>query len=123
MATNRKNAVFYQKARRKLLKINRSCCYCGCKLSNRTATLEHIIPVQRGGPNHIDNLDVACENCNTKYGKLYELCDWMYFAMVHGFTIRNSTLGKLRRTYNYCIENQARVQNPILINFPMELLQ
>lgn len=47
------------------------CYYCGCKLSRKpkfpnSATVDHVIPLSRGGSNSPDNLVVACMDCNHK---------------------------------------------------------
>jgi len=51
-----------------LEKFNRKCCYCGKE--NIPLQIEHIIPKSRGGTNRIDNLCLACEECNDKKDKL-----------------------------------------------------
>jgi len=45
------------------------CCYCGVRLNETachpaSATLEHVVPVSRGGLDHEHNLVVACLDCN-----------------------------------------------------------
>lgn len=54
-----------------------SCCWCGMRLRlpgtnpvnfGREATLEHLRPRRLGGGDHVENLAVACEECNTKRG-------------------------------------------------------
>lgn len=46
----------------------RSCFYCGGKLTHKSATVEHLCPVAHGGPNHMANLALACEQCNKMAG-------------------------------------------------------
>ena len=46
------------------------CLYCGRKTDYRTATIEHIVPLTSGGPDHPANTTLACQNCNTKAGHL-----------------------------------------------------
>ena len=41
----------------------RVCKTCG---TNRILTLDHIIPVSRGGVDHVENLQVLCRSCNSK---------------------------------------------------------
>jgi len=57
-----------RKERRRLLKEDAHCHWCGCELTVETATLEHIIPLDRGGTNRRDNLTLACADCNHKRG-------------------------------------------------------
>lgn len=40
----------------------------GGKLSDDTLTIDHIIPVSRGGKNTIDNFRLTCLKCNSKRG-------------------------------------------------------
>ena len=40
------------------------CACCGCKLTTKTLTVEHIIPISRGGKNDMENLTALCETCN-----------------------------------------------------------
>lgn len=49
------------------------CRYCGEQLHATTATLDHIIPVSRGGTNDAENLASACLVCNSiKSGRTIE---------------------------------------------------
>ncbi|MBT7410501.1 MAG: HNH endonuclease [Methylococcales bacterium] len=43
------------------------CCYCGTKIDDQIATLDHVIPKSRGGGNGIDNLVVSCKLCNNSF--------------------------------------------------------
>ncbi len=42
---------------------NHTCQYCG---SNRHLTLDHVMPVSRGGQHKWDNVVTACEKCNQR---------------------------------------------------------
>lgn len=44
------------------------CQYCATKLTNKTATLDHIIPRSRGGKTSWENVVCACGPCNRKKG-------------------------------------------------------
>jgi hypothetical protein len=49
------------------------CHYCGEPLTKTTASLDHVVPVSRGGGNSADNLVAACMVCNAiKSGRTYE---------------------------------------------------
>ena len=39
------------------------CVYCATRLDQRTATLDHVVPLARGGANDPGNLVVACAPC------------------------------------------------------------
>lgn len=50
-----------------------SCRYCGDAVTMETATLDHVVPVSRGGTDDPDNLAAACLMCNSvKSGRTYE---------------------------------------------------
>ncbi len=49
-----------------LEKFDRKCMYCGKE--NVSLEIEHIIPKSRGGSNRIDNLGIACHECNQAKG-------------------------------------------------------
>ena len=40
------------------------CFYCGKYLSRKESTLDHKLPLSRGGKSDIDNFCVACASCN-----------------------------------------------------------
>ena len=52
---------------------NHRCCWCYClttdeRNKNNSSTLEHVLPVSKGGKNHPDNFAMACYECNNKRG-------------------------------------------------------
>jgi len=49
-----------------LEKFGRKCCYCGKE--NVPLEVEHIIPKSRGGTDRVDNLCLACHDCNQRKG-------------------------------------------------------
>jgi len=50
----------------KLEEYNYRCAYCGCELNSDTVTIDHQIPLSRGGTNYIENIAPACKICNCK---------------------------------------------------------
>ncbi len=42
------------------------CYYCQCTLSTDTVSMDHIVPVSRGGFSQRGNVVPACKPCNTK---------------------------------------------------------
>lgn len=50
--------------RGRLLSKNPHCRYCGQKLKPKTATLDHVLPLSRGGSDDPENLVLACHPCN-----------------------------------------------------------
>lgn len=45
-----------------------NCCYCGCDVTRRDATLDHVVPVSRGGKTEWTNIVTACGPCNFRKG-------------------------------------------------------
>jgi hypothetical protein len=55
--------------RRQLFKKNGNLCHwCKCRLSLRTSTVEHVIPLARGGLDNANNRVLACGPCNHRRG-------------------------------------------------------
>ena len=46
----------------------RRCVYCASPLTSDSATLDHVIPVSRGGGHAPGNLVIACQACNQLKG-------------------------------------------------------
>lgn len=42
----------------------KTCYWCNTKLTIRTATLDHFIPISKGGPDKFENTVGACAKCN-----------------------------------------------------------
>lgn len=51
-----------------LFELCRSCQYCGVLLSEDRATLDHLLPLSRGGTNKWSNLILSCKPCNSEKG-------------------------------------------------------
>jgi len=52
------------------------CYYCEKRFHSNEAQIDHIVPLDKGGPHSIENLCVACPKCNTtKRTKLIQ--DWL----------------------------------------------
>lgn len=45
-----------------------SCAYCGCHLTSDTATIEHVVPLAKAGSDSMDNMILACFECNQNMG-------------------------------------------------------
>ncbi len=54
--------------KKKLLKRSTVCHWCGEPLTEQTATVDHVVPLKRGGLNNLNNMVLACEPCNSKRG-------------------------------------------------------
>lgn len=55
--------------KKRLWNTNPYCHYCGVELAENESTLDHLIPLARGGSNSLQNLVLACQPCNTWKGK------------------------------------------------------
>jgi ribonuclease HI len=68
------NSLSFEKSKRKnfkqcktqLFQSIKSCFWCNVELSLETATIEHKIPLSKGGSNRNDNLTLACFECNSQ---------------------------------------------------------
>ena len=58
------------------------CACCGRKLTTKTLTVEHIIPISRGGTNDMVNLTALCETCNKDKSNLLYLPRSFYMALI-----------------------------------------
>jgi hypothetical protein len=59
---------YYRSVKTQLLKSDPHCWICKCGLTRKTATIDHVIPLDKGGSNGQDNLRIACESCNKTKG-------------------------------------------------------
>lgn len=44
------------------------CQYCDLKLTRATATLDHVVPISKGGKTTFDNVVTSCQPCNSSKG-------------------------------------------------------
>lgn len=58
----------YRKEKEKLLLKSSACHWCGVELTIDTATLDHKVPLSRGGLNNFNNYVLACFCCNQRRG-------------------------------------------------------
>jgi 5-methylcytosine-specific restriction endonuclease McrA len=61
------------------------CCYCRRPMirdvksnDSRRVTIEHLRRICDGGTNHLDNLALACQDCNVRRGST----DWLTYASI-----------------------------------------
>lgn len=54
------------------------CYYCGVELNRKTATMDHILPISRGGKTTKGNIALCCKDCNSKK-KYYTPVEWQFF--------------------------------------------
>lgn len=53
------------------------CVYCGKK---KKLTIDHVVPIDRGGTNDMDNLVPACKSCNSRKNTK-SLLSWLYYLL------------------------------------------
>jgi 5-methylcytosine-specific restriction endonuclease McrA len=58
----------YRKEKRILGWSTRVCHWCGDPMESGKRTLDHVIPLSRGGRDVIENMVLACKQCNTERG-------------------------------------------------------
>lgn len=57
----------YRKYRKRLIEQGKDACHwCGIKLTLDTSTMDHVIPLSRGGLDHECNRVLSCEPCNSE---------------------------------------------------------
>lgn len=71
----------YRRVKRRLLRMSSFCYWCRKPLDSTLATIDHIIPLSKGGTNGMDNFVLACKDCNhnrrndmperTEWGKMH----------------------------------------------------
>lgn len=61
------NKEFEVLVRNKLKQQGYKCIYCGVDIKE-TYSIDHIVPLSKGGTNEIDNIDLVCKPCNTRKG-------------------------------------------------------
>ncbi len=54
------------------------CHYCGCKAAPGELTMDHIVPIARGGRSTKGNVATACKNCNNKKKQLLPM-EWQEY--------------------------------------------
>jgi len=54
--------------RRQLFDAHPFCVYCNCELQWESSTVDHVVPLSKGGTHDLENLVLACELCNSRKG-------------------------------------------------------
>lgn len=71
----------YEERKTALKRSGGICACCGKKLTTKTMTMDHIIPISRGGTNEPENLIALCEDCNKQKGNMLYMPIGYYKAM------------------------------------------
>lgn len=54
--------------RRLLVRQKNACAVCRCDIGKKKHTVDHIVPLARGGSNAIENIQLLCATCNKQKG-------------------------------------------------------
>lgn len=102
--------LFTHEERTQILKSTKGiCAHCGKKLTTKTMTIEHIIPIMRGGTNDIENLTALCSECNTMKDNLIYLPRSFYLALVGTGQLRNME-ARVREWYQTYMTEELDIQ-------------
>jgi 5-methylcytosine-specific restriction endonuclease McrA len=81
------------------------CQYCGCKLTVKDLTFEHVHPASKGGKTTWDNIVAACGECNSKKGDQLPKGPWA--PRQPPYTPTMWELIKLRKQYPIYLEDES----------------
>lgn len=59
------------------------CHYCGCKVAPKALTLDHVVPVIRGGRSTRGNCVPCCKECNNQKKHMLPV-EWQAYLERHG---------------------------------------
>lgn len=79
-----------------LKRYNYHCGYCGAKITNETANIDHIVPWIKGGTTRPKNLVPVCGDCNKRKGNRI-VFEFIEPALVHNPKLRHRIVGIERR--------------------------
>lgn len=71
---------------------NGICYYCGSKVGPQNLTMDHIVPLSRGGRSSKGNIVPACKECNNKKKWMLPL-EWDYYLQ----KLRSNRSGSIDR--------------------------
>lgn len=66
----------------------KACFYCGCECNEEIASVEHVVPLNAGGTDHMANKVLACKTCNSEAG---------HFPVIEKVKLRERKLAQRRR--------------------------
>ena len=58
------------------------CHYCGVKVPHRELTMDHLVPLSRGGRSTKENLVPSCKDCNNRKRTMLPL-EWEAYLLAH----------------------------------------
>jgi len=81
----------------KCVPVNTYCVYCGKLLDTTSATIDHVIPLSRGGTNTIGNRVYACVECNSSKADML-LPEW--YAKIFG--VKLDRFDCMKEMWRFC---------------------
>lgn len=95
-----------------LMSCSSKCARCGKKLNMKSLTMEHVVPISKGGENVLDNLIVLCKPCNSRKGSKFCWPQGYYMALTN--SSKMNAIG--RYTFNWVLEN---ITEDNIMEFPL----
>ena len=88
------------------------CARCGKKLTLKTLTMDHVVPISKGGENILDNLVALCQTCNSRKANKFCWPKGYYMALMN--------TNKLHRVDEYARRwVSLNITNDNLIEYPL----
>lgn len=81
------------------------CAYCGKGLTVQEVTMDHVVPVSKGGPTTWDNIVAACNDCNSRKGNKPATGVWTPRRPPYTPTVWD--LLRIRKTYPITIPHES----------------
>jgi len=93
------------------------CQYCGKGLTVHEVTMDHVMPISKGGPTSWDNIVAACNDCNSRKGNQAPKGQWMPKQKPYIPSIWD--ILKIRKTYPITVPDESWV--PWLGDWPGQI--
>lgn len=104
----REDRVYFDRdMKRKIIKkSDERCAHCGKPISVKTMTVEHVIPISKGGTNELENLVALCECCNKeKSNKVVNASYYPWLRVEHSDSIHSEISRYTDNPYNVTAKN------------------
>ena len=87
------------------------------KQTNRTASVEHLVPASQGGTFHMENILITCRGCNNSRGSE----DWIEFVERNKFPKSEWLIARYLKAITFYKENKMKisVKNDHLTEYKM----
>lgn len=75
-----------------VMQVKPFCVYCRAKLSHANVSLDHQVPIRRGGGHLISNLAFCCRSCNKVKGEMTAAEFIDFLRTLHDWSVRHRNL-------------------------------